>query len=424
MRLLCLLFVVSLIQFSHANTDYVVRQDNLVIVLSWDGMRHDYSERGDYPALRRLENEGIRAGRLTPVYLSNTFPGHVSLATGAAPHVHGIVDNVFFDREKGFYSYSNNADWITAEPLWATVERQGVKAAVYFWVGSETDWQGTGASYRIAPFDSFRRESEKVDQIVTWIDLPEDQRPRLIMSYWNGPDTTAHTKGPDHEDVAEVIAEQDEQLGRLLAAIDTRQLWPQTTLIIVSDHGMTEVTESVEIHSVLEAAKLDVQITGRGAAQHVFLKNIADRQAVRDILHRQTRITVFEGDDIPAPLAAPNRTGDFVVTTWPPYTLIREDSLLDKAIAWLSPLMGWGKGAHGYDPALPDMGGIFFAMGKDVAKGASLPEVHQLDVAPTVTRLLGIEPPASASRAGISLNQVSEGQNTQQKALSKDLNDK
>ena len=403
MRLLCLLFAVSLIQFSHAETDRVASQDNLVIVLSWDGMRHDYPERGQYPALRRLESEGVRAGRLTPVYLSNTFPGHVSLATGAAPHVHGIVDNVFFDREKGLYSYSNNADWMTAEPLWVTAERQGVKAAVYFWVGSETDWQGTGASYRIAPFDGFRSEAEKVDQIVAWIDLPPDQRPRLIMSYWNGADTTAHVKGPDHEDVAEVIAEQDEQLGRLLTAIDARQLWPRTTLIIVSDHGMTEVTESVEIHSVLEAAKLDVQITGGGAAQHVFLKNIADRQAVRDILHRQPQVTVFEGNDIPAPLAATNRTGDFVVTTQPPYTLSREDSLLSKATAWISPLMGWSKGSHGYDPALPDMGGIFFAMGNDVTKGKSLSDVHQLEVAPTVTRLLGIEPPTSADRAGISL---------------------
>jgi len=49
------------------------------------------------------------------------------------------------------------------------------------------------------------------------------------------------------------------------------------------------------------------------------------------------------------------------------------------------------------------MGGIFFAMGNGVTKGKSLPDIHQLEVAPTVTRLLGIEPPTSANRAGISL---------------------
>ena len=103
--------------------------DNIVILLSWDGMRHDFPDRGNFPALKRIEQEGIRANRLTPVYLSNTFPGHVSLATGAEPNVHGIVDNVFFDREKGLYAYSSEADWLTAEPLWIAAERQGIKTA-------------------------------------------------------------------------------------------------------------------------------------------------------------------------------------------------------------------------------------------------------------------------------------------------------
>jgi hypothetical protein len=39
------------------------------------------------------------------------------------------------------------------------------------------------------------------------------------------------------------------------------------------------------------------------------------------------------------------------------------------------------------------MGGIFFAMGRGVPSGLVLPQVHQLDVAATVARLLGIEPP-------------------------------
>jgi predicted AlkP superfamily pyrophosphatase or phosphodiesterase len=74
-------------------------EDNIVILLSWSGMRHDYPEGGNFPALKRIENNGIRAGRLRPVYLSNTFPGHVSIATGTTPDVHGIVDNVFRQKE-------------------------------------------------------------------------------------------------------------------------------------------------------------------------------------------------------------------------------------------------------------------------------------------------------------------------------------
>ena len=57
----------------------------IVVVLSWDGMRHDYPDFGEFPALQRVEREGTRAARLTPVFPSSTFPGHVSMATGTYP---------------------------------------------------------------------------------------------------------------------------------------------------------------------------------------------------------------------------------------------------------------------------------------------------------------------------------------------------
>ena len=39
------------------------------------------------------------------------------------------------------------------------------------------------------------------------------------------------------------------------------------------------------------------------------------------------------------------------------------------------------------------MGGIFLATGRGVPDDLVLPEVHQIDVAATVARLLGIDPP-------------------------------
>ena len=53
-------------------------------------------------------------------------------------------------------------------------------------------------------------------------------------------------------------------------------------------------------------------------------------------------------------------------------------------------------GAHGYDPKLPDMGAIFFALGRGVPAGTKLGEVRAIDVAPTVAALLEIEPPQSS----------------------------
>jgi hypothetical protein len=45
-------------------------------------------------------------------------------------------------------------------------------------------------------------------------------------------------------------------------------------------------------------------------------------------------------------------------------------------------------GAHGYDPRLRNMSAIFFAAGPDIRHG-SLTHVHNIDVAPTVARILG-----------------------------------
>ena len=118
----------------------------VVIVLSWDGVRHDYLDRAEFPGLGRIEKNGLRAERLIPVFPSNTFPNHVALATGTYPDRHGIVDNVFRDGERGIHDYAADGSWIDAEPIWVTAERQLVRAAIFFWPGSETDWRGIGAS--------------------------------------------------------------------------------------------------------------------------------------------------------------------------------------------------------------------------------------------------------------------------------------
>lgn len=364
-----------------------------VIVLSWDGVRHDYPDRVALPNLARLARDGVRVGRLIPVYPSNTFPGHVSLATGTFPDVHGIIDNVFIDRQRGLYRYSADADWIEAEPLWIAAERQGVPVATYFWVGTETDWHGQGTRYRVAPFESGRPEAEKVDQILTWLALPQAERPRLIMSYWAGADRDGHDHGPDSGAVAEQLERQDEQLGRLMAGLDELDFWDHSTLIVVSDHGMTDVRRYLDVADVLDDAGIGARVIGSAVA-NVYLEDTADRDAALSALRALDAVQAFPGDQLPEEwrLSHPGRTGDIVVVTAPPFTLSRPMGL-PGYLGRLYFALGGGFGGHGYWPDHPDMAGVFLAMGRGVPRGLVVPEVHQVDLAPTVARLLGIEPP-------------------------------
>jgi predicted AlkP superfamily pyrophosphatase or phosphodiesterase len=368
-----------------------------VIVLSWDGLRYDYPDLHPdvvaLPALARMAADGVRARRLTPVFPSNTFPGHGSLAPGTYPDRHGILDNVFLDRQKGLYRYASDADWLEAEPLWIAAERQGVPTATYFWVGSESDWHGQGTRYRMAPFDGDRPETEKVDQILAWLRLPPAERPRLIMSYWAGADHAGHHSGPDSDAVREALAVQDAQLGRLLGELDADGAWVNTTLLVVSDHGMLERGENLDLAGALASAGIKARVFGAVVA-HVFLDDPGQLAAAEAGANGLGHVRVHRGADLPESLRLrhPTRTGDLVVIAEPPYTLDRPPGFEGQLMAVLQ-FFGMRFGMHGYDPALPEMGGAFLAMGRGVPEGLALDEVRQIDVAATVAALLGIEPP-------------------------------
>jgi predicted AlkP superfamily pyrophosphatase or phosphodiesterase len=279
-----------------------------------------------------------------------------------------------------------------------------VRAAVFFWVGSETDWNGVGASYRKSPFSSRVSEATKVDQILDWLDLPQAERPRLVMSYWRGVDHVAH-RAPDHADVFAELRGQDAQLARLLAGLDQRRAWGHTTLIIVSDHGMTSVTRVVAVREALKQAGIRARVPGGSGVAYVFLEDRSEIDAAERVLRALEGARVFRSQQIPAKLRIRHpRAGDLLVATDPPNTLIEGDLL---AYARRTP--DWTRGMHGYAPDHPDMAGIFLALGRGVPRGGRLAQVRAIDVAPTLTELLGIDPPRHAEGEPISGIGVLEG---------------
>jgi phosphodiesterase/alkaline phosphatase D-like protein/predicted AlkP superfamily pyrophosphatase or phosphodiesterase len=73
-------------------------------------------------------------------------------------------------------------------------------------------------------------------------------------------------------------------------------------------------------------------------------------------------------------------------------------------------------GAHGYDPTLPEMKAIFYAAGPDIAP-QTLGGVKNIDVAPTIEKILGVLPAATVNGTALSLspfpNGVASGDTTQ-----------
>ena len=123
-----------------------------VLMVSFDGFRYDYTQMAHTPNFDKMEMEGVKADALVPIFPSLTFPNHYSIATGAYAGTHNITGNSFYDKQyQAEYSFRNketvrDAKFYKSEPIWVTAERQGVKSASYYWVGTAAPVKGYSPS--------------------------------------------------------------------------------------------------------------------------------------------------------------------------------------------------------------------------------------------------------------------------------------
>ena len=180
-------------------------------------------------------------------------------------------------------------------------------------------------------------------------------------------------------------------IGLLVSGLDARQAFEDTTLLVVSDHGMLEVERRVDLDEALAAADLPATVWGGGGFASVTVEGgeaVADRvvEVARGLgleAHRRKRA--------PAALRTGNpRFGAVVVLATPGVALVRTRGARDLLRGLLQ---GPLRGSHGYRPDEPGMGALFVAAGRGVPAGTKLGEVRAVDIAPTVLALLGVPTP-------------------------------
>jgi hypothetical protein len=106
--------------------------ESIAILISLDGFRPDYLDRGITPALSQLAADGVRAS-MRPSFPSVTFPNHYTLVTGLHPGRHGLVNNRMEDSQRPGVAFtlqdrsvaSDEIWWADGTPIWV---RLSVKA--------------------------------------------------------------------------------------------------------------------------------------------------------------------------------------------------------------------------------------------------------------------------------------------------------
>ena len=221
-------------------------RDTYTVIVSLDGLRWDYLDAYDVPFMDQLARDGV-AAVMQPSFPSKTFPNHYTLATGLTPDHHGIIANIFWDRERGVeFSLSNketraDSRYYGGDPVWLTAKHQGVKTATVFWVGSDVAVQNEYPTYWRDYQTQLIDFPARVDEVLRLLQLPEEERPHLVMAYFEEPDRSGHKYGPVSAPTRRAMEYMDSLLSVMWTRIQALPIAPKVNFIVTGDHGMTSV---------------------------------------------------------------------------------------------------------------------------------------------------------------------------------------
>lgn len=112
-----------------------------------------------------------------------------------------------------------------------------------YWVGSDIAIKKSHPTYyrpwNAKPFLTFE---QRIDTVLTWLQKPEPERPRLIMLYFEEPDGSGHHNGPCSLPTGAVVQHMDSLVGVLRKKIEALPFGGDINLIVTSDHGMTDIS--------------------------------------------------------------------------------------------------------------------------------------------------------------------------------------
>lgn len=366
-----------------------------VILISLDGFRWDYSERGITPNLEEMKNRGVHALSLRPSFPSKTFPNHQSIITGMYIDNHGIISNNFKDpftgeRYKlGDTTSIREGKWYLGEAFWETAKRQGIKTASYFWPGSEIRDENRRPNY-YHKYEHNRPYDKRVDGILEWLKLPTNERPHFITLYFDAADTYGHRYGTNSPELNSSIKNLDTLIGKLNKGLNDLNLLDSTNIIIVADHGMTDISKerTINIKNMLNGFDYTVE----GDMTFMMIEPLKTPvNIIYDKLKlNKNKFNIYKKHEIPDYYKFKNHP--FI------YSLLLvadigwsfvDDKTLDR---WNE---NYSKATHGYDNNHLDMHGIFIASGPNFKKNYKTGTLWNIDIYPLLCKIFNISPRAN-----------------------------
>jgi len=224
---------------------------------------------------------------------------------------------------------------------------------------------------------------DRMDSVLSWLQLPEEQRPHLIMWYMSEPDHSGHDYGPFAKETNEVIMYQDSLLGVFIDMIAALPNADEINLIFTSDHGMQasspERTEYLEDY-IKESWITEIQ--GYNPNYNILAAE-GCLDSMYNALETAEHFKVWKSEEVPARLhyGSNIRCMDLVVCADSAWRIKRERDDRPGSL-----------GDHGYDNRNTDMHAIFYATGPVFKNGHLHPSFNNVDLYPLMAYILKLTP--------------------------------
>ena len=392
--------ILLLLWFFQATLAFSQNKKPVVILISLDGFRYDYVDRFQPENLSRFIAEGTAAKGLIPSFPSKTFPNHYTIATGMLPEHHGLVDNAFYEPFKNqVYTMGNrevvqDGYWYGGTPIWVWAEQNGIKSASYFFVGSEAPVQGVRPTYYY-DYDGSVANLTRIAKVFEWLQLPEEDRPRMITLYFSDMDDTGHRYGPSNDaELKKTLTRLDRELGALFEGLKSFE--EEIHVILVSDHGMADVKKEQLINLDQLTKGIEARVVNNGALAHLHLINPSEKEnVIKQLKERSPDITIDDlqtNENYTDISKFPQRVGDLVILPKLGYYLADERGMVryqNNAARFKTEVFG----EHGFSPRNQEMWGIFYARGPQIKSGTTIEPFQNIHIYPLLCQLLGLPIP-------------------------------
>lgn len=387
-----LLLAIAIVSLGGCSQSGQQAHPHKTLLISFDGFRYDYLSKAATPHFDSLAAGGVQAKGLIPVFPSKTFPNHYSIATGLYPEHTGLVGNTMYDPKwDEWYRISDrkavqNGKWYGGEPIWNTLEKQGVRTGTMFWVGSDADIQGMHAS-RWKPYDGSMPFKARIDTVVRWLSGPDSSAVDFATLYFEEPDHMGHLYGPQSDSVAASVKRADRLIGYLKDQMQQQNLWQSTNIIVLSDHGMTQLSADklIEVDDIIDMDNIEWKIWG--PMTMLQPKEGTEQQVYQALKAHAEHYEIYKKENLPERyhLKHSRRVSDLIMVADLGYTILTDD-YKDQFLKSLP------AGTHGYDNDRKAMQALFIAHGPAFKNGVEVDPFQNVHVYDLINHLMGTEP--------------------------------